>query len=170
MIATLLILLLMTLQRLVELGIAGRNTSRLLARGAVESGREHYPLIVGLHVAWLAGLWLLAWGHPVSLFWLAVYLVIQGLRVWVIASLGGRWTTRIITLPGEPLVRRGPYRFLSHPNYLVVAAEIASAPLIFDLPRYALAFFVLNALVLGIRVRAEQTALSRATAGIEPAL
>jgi methyltransferase len=164
MIATALILLVMTAQRLIELTIAGRNTRKLLARGAVESGRGHYPLIVALHVAWLGGLWLLAWGRPASLFWLAVYLVIQALRVWVIGSLGERWTTRIITLPGEPLVRRGPYRFISHPNYVVVAAEIAAAPLIFSLPVYALVFFVLNAAVLWIRLREEQAALTRATA------
>lgn len=163
MIATALILLMMTAQRLIELAIAGRNTKRLLARGAVESGRRHYRLIVALHVAWLAGLWLLAWGRPVQLFWLVVYLVIQALRVWVIGSLGERWTTRIITLPGEALVRRGPYRFISHPNYVVVAAEIAAAPLIFSLPLYALVFFVLNAVVLWIRIREEQAALTRAT-------
>jgi methyltransferase len=166
MIATLAILLVMTAQRLIELAIAGRNTKRLLARGAVESGRRHYPLIVALHVAWLAGLWLLAWGRPVQLFWLVVYLVIQGLRVWVVGSLGERWTTRIITLPGEPLVRRGPYRFISHPNYVVVAAEIAAAPLIFSLPVYALVFFVLNAVVLWIRIREEQAALTRATSAV----
>lgn len=164
MIATLLVLLVMTVQRLIELAIAGRNTRRLLARGAVESGRRHYPLIVALHVAWLAGLWLLAWGRPVSLFWLMTYLVIQGLRVWVIASLGERWTTRIITLPGEPLVRRGPYRVLPHPNYVVVAAEIAVAPLVFGLPVYAAVFFLLNAAVLWIRIREEQAALNRAVA------
>ncbi|MDB5451614.1 MAG: Isoprenylcysteine carboxyl methyltransferase [Caulobacteraceae bacterium] len=162
MIATLAILLLITVQRLAELGVAGRNTRRLLARGAVESGADHYLLIVVLHTAWLAGLWLLAWGHPVVVFWLAIYLVIQALRIWVIASLGERWTTRIITLPGESLVRRGPYRFLSHPNYLVVAAEIAVAPLMFGLPLYALVFFLLNAGVLFIRIRAEQAALDRA--------
>ena len=119
------ILALVTLQRLGELVLAQRNTRRLLAQGAIEVGANHYPLIVGLHGAWLAGLWVLAWDRPVSLPWLAVFAVLQLLRVWVIATLGRRWTTRIIVLPGAPLVRRGPYRFLSHPNYVVVAAEIA---------------------------------------------
>ena len=127
------ILALVTLQRLGELVLAQRNTRRLLAQGAIEVGANHYPLIVGLHGAWLAGLWVLAWDRPVSLPWLAVFAVLQLLRVWVIATLGRRWTTRIIVLPGAPLVRRGPYRFLSHPNYVVVAAEIAVLPLAFGL-------------------------------------
>jgi len=160
--ATLAVLLLVTGQRLVELVIAGRNTRRLLARGAVESGRGHYPYVVALHAGWLLGLWLLAWRHPVSVFWLVAYLGLQALRIWVIASLGDRWTTRIITLPGAPLVRRGPYRFISHPNYLVVCAEIAVAPLIFGLPAYALMFFLLNCAVLWVRVREESAALSAA--------
>ena len=155
-----LVLALVTLQRFGELMLAQRNTRRLMARGAVESGAEHYPLIVGLHCAWLAGLLLLAWERPVNLAWLGVYAVLQVLRVWVIATLGGRWTTRIITLPGEPLVRRGPYRFLSHPNYVVVAAEIAVLPLAFGMPAYALAFSLLNASALWVRIRAENAALA----------
>ncbi len=117
-----------TLQRLGELVLANRNTRALRARGAIEVGAAHYPLIVALHAAWLAGLWLLAWNRPVELVWLAVFISLQLARVWVIASLGARWTTRIIVLPGEALVRRGPYRFVSHPNYLVVAGEIAALP------------------------------------------
>ncbi len=161
MIWTFLILALITGQRLAELGVAGRNTRRLLARGAVESGADHYVWIVVLHSAWLGGLWLLAWLHPVSLFWLAIYLVVQVLRVWTVTSLGDRWTTRIITLPGKPLVRRGPYRFLSHPNYVVVAAEMAIGPLVFGLPLYGALFFTLNGAMLFIRIRAEEKALIR---------
>jgi len=160
LIVTLLVLLLITGQRIVELGLAGRNTKRLLARGAVEAGADHYPLVIALHASWLVGLWLLAWREPVSIFWLVVYLAIQILRVWVIVSLGERWTTRIITLPGEPLVRRGPYRFFSHPNYVVVTAEIVAAPLMFGMPVYALVFFVLNAALLWIRIRTEDAALA----------
>jgi len=162
MILSVIILALVTAERLAELALARRNTRRLLARGAVESGAGHYPLIVALHAAWLAGLWLLAWDRPASLPWLGLYLLIEGLRVWTLASLGERWTTRIITLPGEPLVRRGPYRFLSHPNYLVVAGEIAVLPLVFGLPVYALVFSLLNAAVLWIRLRAETAALRSA--------
>jgi methyltransferase len=158
------VLTLVTLQRLGELVLARRNTRRLLDRGGRESAPEHYPLLVGLHATWLLGLWILAPGQPATLGWLGVFLVLQLLRAWVLVTLGERWTTRIITLPGEPLVRRGPYRFLSHPNYVVVAGEIAVLPLAFDLPGYALAFSLLNAGVLFVRIRAEERALAGSAA------
>lgn len=154
------ILALVTAQRLGELVIARRNTGRLMAAGGVETGAAHYPLIVALHAAWLAGLWLLARDRPVSLSWLAIYGVLQGLRLWVLASIGRRWTTRIISVPGEMLVRKGPYRLVAHPNYLVVVGEIAVLPMVFGLAAYALAFSVLNAVVLAIRIRAENTSLA----------
>jgi methyltransferase len=156
------VLTLVTLQRLGELVLANRNTRALLARGAVEVGAKHYPMIVALHAAWLAGLWALAWNRPVNLIWLGVFIVLQLLRVWVIASLGRRWTTRIIMLPHESLVRRGPYRFVSHPNYMVVAGEIAALPLAFGLGVYALVFTLLNAAVLYVRIRTENRALASA--------
>jgi methyltransferase len=159
-ILSLIVLGLVTLQRLGELVLARRNTARLMARGAVEIGARHYPLIVALHAAWLIGLWLLAWNRPVQWPWLALFILLQGLRVWVIATLGERWTTRIISLPGAPLVRRGPYRFVSHPNYLVVCAEIAVLPLAFGLTIFAVVFFILNCLVLTVRLRAENAALA----------
>lgn len=161
MILSALILGFVTLQRLGELGLARRNTARLLARGGREAGASHYPLIVLLHAAWLAGLWLLALDHAADLFWLAVFVVLQLLRVWVIATLGERWTTRIIVLPAEPLVAAGPYRFVSHPNYCVVAAEILVLPLVFGLVWYGVAFSVLNGLVLWLRIRSEDAALKR---------
>lgn len=148
-----------TLQRLAELVLARRNTRRLLAKGAYEASPGHYPLIVLLHAAWLLGLWLLAWDRPVRLAWLAVFLVLQLGRAWVLATLGERWTTRIILLPGAPLVRRGPYRLMSHPNYAVVAGEIAALPLTFGLVLYAIVFSALNAAMLAVRIRAEQQAL-----------
>lgn len=160
---TILILGFVTLQRLGELVLSNRNTARLLGAGAREVGRDHYPYMVALHALWLAGLWWLAPGRPVSLVLLIVYVLLQILRVWVIASLGGRWTTRIIVLPQAPLVRRGPYRFLSHPNYVVVAAEIAVLPLMFGLIGYAVLFSVLNAIVLYVRIRAENAALGIGT-------
>ena len=156
------VLALVTLERGAELVWAQRNTRRLLARGAREEGARHYPLIVALHAAWLAGLWLLAWNRAVSIPWLAVFVVLQAGRLWVLATLGERWTTRIIVLPGESLVRRGPYRWLRHPNYVVVAGEIVALPLAFGLYPYALAFSVLNAAVLYLRIRAEEQALARA--------
>ncbi len=156
------VLALVTLQRLGELVLANRNTRALRSRGAIEVGAGHYSLIVALHAAWLAGLWALAWDRQVNLAWLGIFIVLQLLRVWVIASLGARWTTRIIMLPGEALVRRGPYRFLSHPNYMVVAAEIAALPLTFGLGVYALIFSLLNAAVLYVRIQAENRALAAA--------
>lgn len=156
-----LILGLVTLQRLGELVLARRNTARLLAEGAHEAGAGHYPLIVALHAAWLAGLWYVAVSRPVDVNWgwLALFVVLQLGRVWVIASLGRRWTTRIVVLPGAPLVRRGPYRFVAHPNYWVVAGEILVLPLVFGLPWYGLVFSLLNAAVLWVRIRAEAAAL-----------
>ena len=160
-----LILGLVTLQRLGELLLAKRNTDRLLAQGAHEVAAGHYPLIVVLHGAWLAGLWYLAVYDPsasdLSWPWLGVFVILQALRVWVIATLGPRWTTRIIVLPGAPLVASGPYRFVSHPNYCVVAAEILVLPLVFGLLWYAFVFSMLNAVALWIRIRAEAAAHAR---------
>jgi methyltransferase len=152
-----------TVERLTELFLARRNTIRLLARGAREAAPAHYPLIVALHAAWICGLWLLAWNRPIQLGWLVLFAVVQGLRFWVLATLGERWTTRILVLPGAPLVRAGPYRFLNHPNYVVVVTEIAVLPLVFGLYWYALAFSLLNALVLSIRITAENAALRGAS-------
>ncbi|MBM3648487.1 MAG: hypothetical protein FJX11_11920 [Alphaproteobacteria bacterium] len=153
-----------TLQRLGELVLSKRNTDRLLARGAHEAVPGHYPLIVVLHAAWLIGLWYLAAYRSVGgvdWAWLAVFVVLQALRVWVIATLGARWTTRIIVLPGAPLVKTGPYRFVSHPNYLVVAAEILVLPLVFGLAWYGAIFSALNAIMLWVRIRAEEAVLRR---------
>jgi methyltransferase len=155
------VLVFVTAQRLAELVLARRNTARLLARGAVEHGAGHYPFIVVLHAAWLAGLWFLAPGAPVSLPWLVVFAVLQGLRLWVLASLGPRWTTRIIVVPGEALVRRGPYRFMPHPNYAVVAGEMLVLPLVFGLLWFGLVFSVLNGAVLAVRIAVENRALAR---------
>jgi methyltransferase len=155
------ILALVTLQRVGELWLSNRNTRRLLAQGAVEHGRAHYPLIVAVHAAWLAALWWFAPSRPVLAFWLGLYILLQIARAWVLATLGPRWTTRIIVLPNAPLVKVGPYRFVSHPNYLIVAAEIAVLPLVFGLWQVALIFSVLNAAILAIRIREENRALSR---------
>jgi methyltransferase len=159
-ILNLLILGLVTGERIAELPVARRNTRRLLARGAREYARGHYPLIVAVHVAWLATLWWLAPEQDVQLWWLAAFLVIELGRLWVLATLKSRWTTRIIVIPGEQLVRSGPYRFVNHPNYWVVSAEIAVLPMVFGLWRVAFLFTLLNAAVLAIRIRAENAALS----------
>jgi methyltransferase len=158
------ILALVTAQRLGELVLARRNTRRLLAQGAHEFGSAHYPLIVAMHATWLLGLWYLAvYRAPVvrdiNLLWLGIFVALQLARVWVIMSLGERWTTRIIVLPGAPLVTRGPYRFVSHPNYWVVAGEMLVLPLAFGLQSYGLVFSALNAAMMWVRIRAETAAL-----------
>ncbi len=160
MIGSILLLGFVTAERLGELVLARCNTARLLAAGAVEHARGHYPLIVLLHAVWLIGLWLLAWNLPINLGWLVVFIVLQGLRLWVLATLGPRWTTRIIVLPQADLVARGPYRFVKHPNYLVVIGEIAVLPLVFGLVWYAGLFSLLNAGILFIRITAENKALA----------
>ena len=156
------ILGLVTLQRAGELVLSRYNTHRLLARGAVEIASRHYLLIVAVHAAWLISLWVFGHDQRVNGVALLVYLVLQGFRFWVMRTLGSRWTTRIIVLPEQPLVSAGPYRFLSHPNYAVVAAEIAVLPLVLGLPLLAAFFTVLNAAVLAIRTRSENRALAAA--------
>lgn len=157
------VLALITVQRIGELFLAEHNTRRLRAQGAVETGANHYIFIVLLHGTWLLGLWVLAWDRPISLPLLAVFVVLQAARAWVIATLGPRWTTRIITLPGMPLAANGPYRFVSHPNYVVVALEIAVLPLAFGLLGFAILFTLLNAAMMRVRIRSEAGALALVT-------
>jgi methyltransferase len=148
------------LQRLVELLHASRNARTLKARGGIESGRGHYPLIVLLHASWLIAIgWGIERDPSVHSFPLALFALLQSMRIWVIATLGPYWTTRIITVPGEPLVRRGPYRFFRHPNYLVVAGEVAVFPLVFGQVRNAVIFSALNLAMLVWRIRHENAAL-----------
>lgn len=154
-----LVVALVAVQRLGELVLARRNTARLLAAGAVEHGRGHYPVIVALHAAWLG--WL-AWHAPgpVAPSWLAAFLMLQAGRVWVLAALGPLWTTRIITLPGLPLSRRGPYRWVRHPNYLVVVLEIPVLALALGDPGAAAGFGLANAAVVAWRVRVEDRVIA----------
>lgn len=154
------ILALVTLQRIGELVLSRHNTNKLLARGAIEIGANHYPLVVVAHAAWLIALWVWGSDQDVNLVALTLFVALQGFRLWILATLGPRWTTRIIVLPGEPLVASGPYKYFSHPNYAVVAAEIALLPLALHLPWLALIFTASNAAVLAIRIRVEARALS----------
>jgi methyltransferase len=151
-----------TLQRLAELVIAQRNTRRLIAEGAVEVGASHYPLIVAVHVGWLAALWWQALSGAAALWWpaLVAYLALQPLRLWVMASLGRFWTTRIVIPAGAPLVQRGPYRWLKHPNYCVVTCEIALLPLALGSAPLAIGFSLANLAVLAWRIRIEESALA----------
>ncbi|MBK8007300.1 MAG: hypothetical protein IPK23_01680 [Rhizobiales bacterium] len=159
-----------TLQRLFELLLSRRNEARLKRRGAVEAGAKHYPFMVLLHVVWLGALWLLAWDKEPNMLLVAAFLALQPLRYWVIATLGDRWTTRVFVIPGASLVRAGPYRFFSHPNYLIVILEIALLPLAFGLIWLAVAFSLLNAALLAWRVRIERRALLEAAAAAPSAL
>ena len=155
------VLAFVTVQRVAELMLSQRNTKRLLARGAHEVAPGHYPFIVTLHAAWLAALWFFGPGPPVEVVPLIIFGFLQLARLWVIATLGERWTTRIIILPGAPLVTTGPYRWINHPNYLIVIGEIAVLPLVFGLPMIAMVFSVLNGILLWVRIRCENEALGR---------
>lgn len=160
------LLVFVTGQRLFELWLAERNTRSLMAKGAIEYSPRHYGMIVLLHGAWLAGLWWSALAEPgaLDLYWTLVFIVLQLGRVWVLMTLRERWTTRIIILPGAPLIRNGPYRLFSHPNYLIVIGEIAALPLAFGMPLYAIVFTILNGVLLYIRIREENKALAHDSA------
>jgi methyltransferase len=157
------------LQRLAELVLANHNARRLLTAGGVEYGRGHYPFMVALHGAWLIGLAFLGHDRDINPILLGVFVLLQAARVWVIATLGRRWTTRVIVLPGAPLIAGGPYRFLKHPNYWIVAGEIAVVPLALGLPIFAAIFTALNAAILYQRIRVENAALAELAAPSGPA-
>lgn len=152
------LLVFLTLQRFAELALARRNTRRLVARGARERGRAHYPLMVGFHTCWLAAMWLAGFDAALEPIWTGLFIALQPARFWIIWTLGDRWTTRIIVLD-EPLVRAGPYRRLRHPNYAVVVAEMAIVPLALGAPALAVGFSILHVGVLAVRLRAENAAL-----------
>ena len=146
-------------QRLVELIIAKRNTANLLRQGAVEHGAEHYPYMVMMHTLWVVSIVLLGFENTLNLGWLLVYAILQIFRVWILASLGPRWTTRIIVLD-KPLVKAGPFKFLEHPNYILVVAEIFVTPMVLGLWSVAIIFTILNAAMLYVRITAENKALA----------
>jgi len=151
---------LVAVQRCGELLLTRANTARLLRQGAVEIDRGGYKWLVLLHASWLATLAVMV-PAATAPQWplLAVFILLQGGRIWVIATLGRRWTTRLIVPPGTPPVSSGPYRWLNHPNYLIVTGEIAILPLAFDAVAIAVGFSACNALLLARRIRFEQAAL-----------
>jgi methyltransferase len=164
------IVLLVAVQRLLELQLSRANEVRLRAAGAIERGAAHYPLFVLLHTAWLVALLVaVPWNRPGNPWLLGAFFALQPLRYWCIRSLGGRWTTRVLVLHGAPRVRHGPYRWLRHPNYLIVALEIALLPLAYGAIRLALGFSLANALLLAWRIRVEERALRSAEALTVPA-
>lgn len=163
----LLLLGLVAVERLAELITARRHTAWSVARGGREYGRGHYPAMVALHTALLVGCAVEPWlaGRPFVpvLGWsaLAVVVAAQGLRWWCIATLGPRWNTRVLVVPGLPLVEAGPYRLLRHPNYVAVVAEGIALPLVHTAWLTALGFTVLNLLLLRVRISCEDTALTQ---------
>jgi methyltransferase len=152
---------LVALQRLGELIYAARNTRNLKRRGGVEHGGAHYPLLVALHAAWLIAIVVVV-PADTAINWLplGLFIMLQGVRLWIILTLGGYWTTRIISLPGASLIRHGPYRFARHPNYVVVTGEIALLPLVFGAWQIAILFSILNLAILAHRRRVEDEALA----------
>jgi methyltransferase len=158
------LLLFVTLQRFAEFVWDWQNTQRLRAAGAVEFGGLHYPAVMFVHAGWLGGLWMLGFDRDVVPIYLAAFLVMEVGRYWVLATLGRRWSTRVIVLPGAPLIERGPYRLMRHPNYVVVAGELVLVPLALGLPLYALVFLALYAGAAYLRIQVENSALAWALA------
>jgi methyltransferase len=158
--AAIALLLFVTFQRFVEFIWDWQNTQRLRAAGAVEFGGLHYPVMMLVHAGWLAGLWVLGHNRPVVTIYVVAFLVLEIGRYWVLATLGRRWTTRVIVLPGAPLIESGPYRLMRHPNYVIVAGELVLVPLALDLPLYALVFLVLYAVAAFLRIQVENSALA----------
>ncbi len=154
----LILLVYLTLARGVELVIAQRNTRRLLARGAYEFGRGHYPVMIALHASWLITLWAFGWNHALITAFVIPFVILQFGRYWILATLGERWTTRIIMTPWATPITSGPFRFVRHPNYLVVALELPCASLALGLVWHAWVFGALNLLMLAWRIRSENTA------------
>jgi methyltransferase len=160
------------LERIAELVVSNRHVAWALARGGVESGQRHYPVMVVVHTALLAGCvaevlladrpFLPALGWPM----LALVLAAQALRWWCIRTLGPRWSTRVVVVPDLPLVTAGPYRWLNHPNYVAVVVEGFALPLVHTAWVTALLFTVANAGVLAVRLRAEEAALGRRVAEV----
>jgi len=147
--------------RLTELGLSLRNTRHLLAAGAHEVGRRHYPVVVLFQISWIISLRVMVPdATPPMLLFLALFVLVQIVRFWTVRSLGERWTTRIIVVPGRKLITDGPYRWVRHPSYLVVAGEIALLPLVFGAWKLALGFSIVNAILLSYRIRVEERALA----------
>jgi methyltransferase len=156
------LLIFVTFQRFVEFIWDLQNTKRLRAAGAIEFGGLHYPAVMLVHASWLAGLWVMGYDRAVVPSYLIAFLVLQIARYWVLWTLGRRWTTRVLVLPGAPLIESGPYRLMRHPNYVIVAGELVLVPLALGLPIYALVFLALYAAAAYLRIQVETSALASA--------
>jgi methyltransferase len=152
------LLIYVTLARLAELAVAQRNTRRLIARGAYEVGASHYPVMVALHATWLLTLWGFGWNRALVPAFVVLFVFLQIGRYWVLGTLRERWTTRIVMTPWAGPVTSGPFRFVRHPNYLIVALELPCASLALGLLWHALLFGALNIAMLAWRIRSENAA------------
>lgn len=153
-----LFILFLITQRLTELYISKRNEKWLLAQGAVEYGRDHYPWMVGMHTLFIVSIiaeYYLIGGHAISYLFLGLFILLLLFKYWVLSSLGTYWNTRIYRVPGTVAVRKGPYKLFKHPNYVDVVCEIAIIPLVFHLYYTAIVFSLLNAAMLTVRIRVE---------------
>jgi len=163
--------LLVLLQRAFEELYSEHNTRRLLVDGAWEEGRDFYPVVAATHLGWIAGLGLLVPPHsPEHSLPLAIFIALQPLRYWIIATLGRFWTHRIISVPGAPIVKRGPYRLIRHPNYAVAIAETFLLPLAFGQLTFAVIFTTLWIVVLRHKIQLEDAALSKRCLRVEVVL
>jgi len=164
----LIVISIVILQRLIELVIAKRNEKWMRSQGAFEAGAGHYPFMVAMHMAFFISLLteVMVYDQLLSRLWiplLTVFLVAQVMRIWCLASLGKFWNTKIIILPGADVVRKGPYTFIRHPNYLIVTTELLVLPLLFGAYFTAIIFSLLNLRMLSVRIPAEEQALKEAT-------
>ena len=152
------------LQRVLELIAANKNEKWMKKHGAIEFGREHYGLMVAMHVAFLSSLILEVYFfkqdlHPLWPFFLTLFIGLQGMRFWVIRTLGKYWNTKILVIPRGKLVKKGPYKWIKHPNYLIVTLELFTIPFIFQAYLTLVLFFVLNQIILSIRIPLEEQVL-----------
>ena len=150
------------LLRIAELYVARRNEKWMVQNGAVEYGKKHYPFIIALHSLFFVSLiieYSMQQTPSFSLIFLLIYLLLIAFKVWIIASLGKFWNTKIFRIQNYPLINKGPYKYIKHPNYIIVIAEIALIPLIFQLYYTALIFTLLNAIMLSVRIKEENLAL-----------
>jgi methyltransferase len=165
MIGVVLFAIALVAQRLVELRISARHAAVLRERGAVEQGRGHYPLLVLVHTLLPLGMIAEAWflgarPGPWWPLWALLFALAQWLRYITIRALGTYWNVRVLVVPGAPLVRSGPYRWLRHPNYVAVVIELISAPMLFGAWRTSIVVTALNAVALTLRIRCEERALT----------
>lgn len=164
----LIIISIVIIQRLIELFVAKRNEKWMLSQGAFEAGAAHYPVMVAMHITFFASLLIevTVFDRPLSPIWLLfliVFILAQAFRVWCLYSLGKFWNTKIIILPGANVIQKGPYRFIRHPNYVVVAIELLVLPLLFSAYFTAVIFTLLNIGMLSIRIPVEEKALNEVT-------